>query len=185
MTRPPRGRVAHLEAGSTIAPCRHTQDGDRPAERRDEPGRHQLFERVGCPAETRPDQQSAAEQQHQAEADAQDVAAGDDRQDRERGEREARRCRQLRPGGRRTEAVTAVADDGRARRQECVRRPADEGTAGSNAMTARRDPQQVAGKERRDETGGQRERLGQGIGQDRDADHHDDQPEDRGPRVPG
>jgi len=48
------------------------EDGHPAAERRDEAGRQQLLERVGCPAQARPDEQRAAEEQGQPETDAQD-----------------------------------------------------------------------------------------------------------------
>ena len=125
------------------------------------------------------------EQQHQADPDPQDVAPGHDRQDREGRQGEPGRRRQVGSRRRHAEPVRAVPDDRRAHREERVRRPADERAAGPDAVPAGRDPQHVPGQHRGDETGREGQRLGQRIGQDRDPDHGDDQPEDRGPRVPG
>ena len=70
------------------------------------------------------------EQQAEADPDPQDVAAGDDRHDGERGQREPGRRRERRTGRRRPEPVAAVADDRRRRGEERVGRPADQRAAG-------------------------------------------------------
>ena len=83
------------------------------------------------------------------------------------------------PFARGAQAVAGVADDRRGGRQECLGRPADERAAGAHAVTARGDPQEVAGQDRGHQAGGKAQRCGRGIGQERRADHRDDQTEDR------
>ena len=98
----------------------------RAAEGGDQAGRQQLFELVGRAAEARPDEERSAEQETEPEADPQDVAPGDDRQDGQGRQREPGCRRDGRARRRSPEPVAPVPDDGRGDGQEDVGRPADE-----------------------------------------------------------
>ena len=141
---------------------------------------------IGRTAQARPDEERATEQQAEPDADAQDVAPGHDRQDRQRRQREPGRL--PRPPDR---APARRARGYRIRR----RRPRRRGTRPSASRRASRpvrthgrrarDPQEVAGQHRGDETSGESDRCRGRIGQERRPDQRDDEPEDRRPRVPG
>ena len=90
---------------------------------------------VGVPPRLVRTRSAPVEQEHQADADAQDVSAVEDRQDRQRRQREPGGGGERRARSRSAQAVAGVADDRRGGRQECLGRPADERAA----RCARRD----------------------------------------------
>ena len=123
-------------------------------------------------------------EQEQADADAHDVAAGPQRRDRERRQREPGRLGERRTLARDPEAVRAVADRGRCGRDGRVGRPAESRPArrgGRRPRTAIHS--EVRRQDRPDHASREPEGVGQGIGQERRSDQEHGQPEDRGPGV--
>jgi len=107
-----RCRRAELEAGPPVGPARDRQDRHGAAERGDEAGREDVLELGWRASQTGPDQERSGEQEEEPQADAHDVAAVEDGQDRQGGEGEPGGGGDWRTQTRRTQAVADVADDG-------------------------------------------------------------------------